>query len=95
MSVERSNETDVFIKLFENVKDVIVSVMRKELFSVAKPARQFSHAMQIFYFLKKQSFSKEMNKDNDLKFAYHDYIVGLASSLIFLIEFFELLNLCI
>jgi hypothetical protein len=40
---------------------------------VAKPARQFGHAMQIFPIRVdspwKQSISKEMNNDNDMKFA--------------------------
>ena len=38
------------------------------MYKVAKPARQFGHAMQIFLCYKpyKESISKEMNNDNDL-----------------------------
>ncbi len=50
---------------------------------VAKPARLL--VMLCKYFCvnrpRKQSISKEMNNDNDLKFALHDQIVGLASPL--------------
>ena len=40
----------------------------KKTLAVAKPARQFGHAMQIFLCLWtiKESISKEMNNDNDL-----------------------------
>ena len=50
---------------------------------MAKPARLL--VMLCKYFCvhrpRKQSISKEMNIDNDLKFAQHDQIVGLASPL--------------
>ena len=53
------------------IHDLISKVPATLLFfrAVAKPARQFGHAMQIFrvHRLRKQSIFKEMN--NDLKFA--------------------------
>ena len=47
---------------------------------MAKPAREFSHALQIFLCLqlRKQSISEEINHNNDIKFAWHDQIVAWA-----------------